>query len=31
MIEDMVYLTDIGELRPLYREPAAMVIEKQID
>ena len=31
MIEDMVYLTDVAELRPLYRDPTAMVIEKQID
>jgi PPOX class probable FMN-dependent enzyme len=30
MTEDMVYLTDVGELRPLYRDPSAMVIEKQI-
>jgi PPOX class probable FMN-dependent enzyme len=31
MIDDMVYLRDVAELRPLYRDPSAMVIEKQID
>src|SRR5579864_7993559 len=31
MIGDMVYLTDAAELRPLYRDPSAMVLEKQID
>jgi PPOX class probable FMN-dependent enzyme len=31
MIEDMTYLSDVSELRPLYNNPSAMVIEKQID
>ena len=31
MIEDMLYLSDVSELRPLYRDPSSMVIEKQID
>jgi PPOX class probable FMN-dependent enzyme len=31
MIEEMPYLTDVGELRPLYHDPSSMVIEKQID
>jgi PPOX class probable FMN-dependent enzyme len=31
MIEDIIYLSDISELRPLYNNPSAMVIEKQID
>jgi uncharacterized protein len=31
MIEDMIYLSDVSELRPLYNNPSAMVVEKQID
>jgi PPOX class probable FMN-dependent enzyme len=31
MIEDMIYLSYISELRPLYNNPSAMVLEKQID
>jgi uncharacterized protein len=31
MIEEMPYLTDVSELRPLYHDPSSMVIEKQID
>jgi uncharacterized protein len=31
MIEDMCYLSDASELRPLYRDPSSMVLEKQID
>jgi predicted pyridoxine 5'-phosphate oxidase superfamily flavin-nucleotide-binding protein len=31
MIEEMLYLTDVSELRPLYHDPSSMVIEKQID
>jgi uncharacterized protein len=31
MIEDMTYLSDVSELRPLYNNPSAMVVEKQID
>jgi PPOX class probable FMN-dependent enzyme len=31
MIEDMTYLSDVSELRPLYHDPSSMVIEKQID
>jgi uncharacterized protein len=31
MIEDMIYLSDVSELRPLYNNPSAMVLEKQID
>jgi uncharacterized protein len=31
MIDDMIYLTEASELRPLYHNPPAMVLEKQID
>lgn len=31
MIDDMIYLTEASELRPLYHDPSAMVVEKQID
>jgi PPOX class probable FMN-dependent enzyme len=31
MIDDMIYLIDASELRPLYHNPPAMVLEKQID
>jgi PPOX class probable FMN-dependent enzyme len=31
MIDDMTYLSDVSELRPLYNNPSVMVIEKQID
>lgn len=31
MIDDMIYLTEASELRLLYQNPPAMVLEKQID
>jgi PPOX class probable FMN-dependent enzyme len=31
MIENMAYLTDASELRPLYHNPPPMVLEKQIN
>jgi PPOX class probable FMN-dependent enzyme len=31
MIDEMPYLTDISELRPLYEKPSSMVFNKQID
>jgi hypothetical protein len=31
MIENMAYLTDASELRPLYHNPPPMVSEKQIN
>jgi uncharacterized protein len=31
VIENMTYLTDASELRPLYHNPSPMVLEKQID
>jgi uncharacterized protein len=31
MNDDMIYLTDASELRPLYQDPPSMVLQKQID
>ena len=30
-MEDLSYLSDVGELRPLYKPPSELVRAKQID